>query len=176
MAAVTELPPPDRATSTPQQRAVADALVSVRRYLRYLGCPAAELGDLAHDALLAGLARWRPDELPVPWLLATARNLLRAHLRAQRRRRELAEVARLDAAWHDDGGDEAAATLARAVAECVAALPPRSRAVLAMRYGEDLPRDVIAARVGLTAEGVKSLLARVRAALAECVRRRNGDG
>jgi RNA polymerase sigma factor (sigma-70 family) len=174
MPAVTELPPPGR-TAPPPQEAVAAALASVRRYLRFLGCPPDEIGDLAHDALLAGLARWRPELLPVPWLLATARNLLRAHLRAQRRRRELADVARLDAAFHEQGGDDAAAALARAVEQCVAALPARSRTVLAMRYGEDVPRDVIAARVGLSAEGVKSLLARVRAALAECVRRRNGD-
>jgi RNA polymerase sigma factor (sigma-70 family) len=155
---------------------VVDALASVRRYLRFLGCPADELGDLAHDALLAGLARWRPEELPVPWLLATARNLLRQHLRARSRRRELADVERLERAWCEQGGDDAARDLARAVAECVALLPPRSRAVLAMRYGEGVERDVIAGRVGLSAEGVKSLLVRARAAVAECVRRRHGDG
>jgi RNA polymerase sigma-70 factor, ECF subfamily len=168
-------------SETPTERAphplpgVVDALTSVRRYLRFLGCPTGELGDLAHDALLAGLARWRPDELPVPWLLATARNLLRQHLRARARRRELHDVERLDAAWTANGGDDAAGALARVVAECVAQLPERSRAALTMRYGDGLARDGIADRLGLSAEGVKSLLARVRAALAECVRRRNGD-
>lgn len=155
--------------------AVAEALRSVRRYLRFLGCRDDELADLAHDAMLAGLARWPAEELPVPWLLATARNLLRKHLRTQRRRRELHDLERLDREWLETAGDDAAVAMAAALRECVEGLPARSREVLELRYGEGLDRVAIAARVGLGEEGVKSLLARVRAALAECVRRRTGD-
>lgn len=151
---------------------VAAALRSVRRYLRFLGCRDDELADLAHDAVLAALARWSLSDLPLAWLLATARNLFRRHLRRQRRRRELFDLERLDRTWVEQAGDDAGAAMAAALRECVAMLPARSREVLALHYGDGLAREAIAARVGLRSEGVKSLLARVREALAVCVRRR----
>lgn len=167
------LPLPAPAAAEP---GIVAALRSVRRYLRFLGCRDDELADLAHDALLAGLARWPAAAPPVPWLLATARNLFRKHLRTQRRRREWLELERLDRLWIEQAGDGTGDAVAAALRECLAALPARSREVLTMRYGDGLDRDAIAARVGLGGEGVKSLLARVRAALAACVRRRIPHG
>lgn len=152
--------------------AVAAALRSVRRYLRFLGCREDELADLAHDALVVGLARWPVLELPVPWLLATARNLFRRQLRVQRRRREQHDLERLEAAWAEQARDGTGEAMASALRECLAALPARSRDVLTLRYTEGLDREEIGARVGLGAEGVKSLLGRIRDALALCVRRR----
>lgn len=152
------------------------ALRSVRRYLRFLGCRDDELADVAHDAMLAGLARWSADDLPVAWLLATARNLFRRHLRTQRRRRELLDVERLDRLWLEQAADGTGEAMAAAMQECLAGLPPRSRAVVTMHYGERLGRETIAAMVGLGSEGVKSLLDRIRKVLAECVRRRMNDG
>ncbi|MGB3969531.1 MAG: RNA polymerase sigma factor [Planctomycetota bacterium] len=148
---------------------------SVRRYLRFLGCTEPALADLTQDTMLAGLARWPAASPPVPWLLATARNLFRRHLRQHRRRRELLDLERLAALWTEQATDGAGEAVQAALAECVAGLPARSRTVLQLRYHDGLERDAIGARVGLSGEGVKSLLARTRAALAECVRRRIGD-
>lgn len=153
---------------------IVSALASVRRYLRFLGCRDDELADLAHDAMLAGLARWLADDLPVAWLLATARNLFRKQLRTQRRRRELLDLERLDGLWLEQVSDGTGEAMAAALRECLAGLPERSREVLRLRYGEELEREAIAARVGLSGEGVKSLLTRCREALAACVRRRIG--
>jgi RNA polymerase sigma-70 factor, ECF subfamily len=172
---LTPRPVEPPAHSSAEPRAVT-ALRSVRRYLRFLGCRDDELADLAHDAMLAGLARWSVDELPVPWLLATARNLFRRHLRTQRRRRELLDVERLDRLWIEHAADGSGDAMAAAMQECLAGLPARSRAVVTMHYGERLGRDSIAAMVGLGSEGVKSLLERIRKVLAECVRRRMNDG
>ena len=169
MSPVPDPQDPPRAAADP--RLVA-ALASVRRYLRFLGCRDDELADLVHDTMLAGLARWPVDDLPVAWLLATGRNLFRKHLRAQRRRRELLDLDRLDGMWHEQASDGTGETMAQALRECVAGLPARSREVLTLRYGGGLDRDAIAARVGLAAEGVKSLLMRVREALAHCIERR----
>ncbi len=150
-------------------------LLRVARYLRFLGCPASAVDDLVQEAALAGLRRWPDGSAPLPFLLATAANQLRKLLRDRGRRRELADVDRLDTMWQEhvaDHGDGAAERLRT----CLERLPPRSREALRLRYGEDQPLDAIAARLGLGFEGVKSLLARLRATLAACVGgRREGD-
>ena len=149
-------------------------LQRVRRYLRFLGCAPSSLDDVAQETLLAGLRQWPAGDAPLPWLLATARNQLRKLLRDQGRRRELADVDRLDLLWQrhvPDAGD----AMSEALRACLAELPARSRAVLQLRYGDDLDRAAIGARVGLGVEGVKSLLVRLREALARCIRRRCED-
>lgn len=155
--------------------AVAAVLLEVTarvlRYLRFLGAGAAA-EDVAQEALLAGLARWPDGRMQVPWLLATARNLWRRHLRTSGRRRELVDSDRLHELWVAEAGDDGGDGLRAALRACLQQLPERSRGVLELRYGEELERQDIAARLGLGDEGVKSLLARVRAALAECVQRR----
>lgn len=143
----------------------------VRRYLRFLGCDREAAADLTQEALLAGLQRWPDGSAPIEWLLGTARNLFRRHLRTVGRRRELVDVDRLHELWErhvvDAGEPERAA-----LRECLAGLPQRSRTALQLRYGDGASRAEIARRLGLGVEGVKSLLGRVRAALAECITRR----
>lgn len=148
----------------------ADALRQVVRYLRFLGCPRDSVEDLGQEAMLLGCRRW-PAGAPLPWLLVTARNLHRQHLRALGRRREIVDADRLHELWQrhvEDGGD----ALRAALRSCLQGLPERSRRVLELRYGEDADRGSIAAALGMGEEGVKSLLMRVRAAVGECVRRR----
>jgi RNA polymerase sigma factor (sigma-70 family) len=147
----------------------------VHRYLRCLRCPRGEAPDLVQEALLAAVRTWRDAEPPLPWLLVTARNLWFARCRA---RRHAPAPADLDA-LHDravrelgeDGGDARVAALR----ECTAQLPPRSQMALRLCYRDVLPRAEVAVRVGMGVEGLKSLLARVKAALKECVQRRTGD-
>lgn len=153
--------------------AVGDVLRRVRRYLRFLGAGRELADDLAQDALLAALPRWPAGDAPLPWLLATARNLHRAALRAAGRRREIVDADRLHELWERHVGD-AGDAMREALRECLRGLPARSRRVLELRYGDELDRAAIAARLGLGEEGTKSLLARVRAAVGDCVRRRMG--
>ena len=154
----------------------ADEQVRIRRYLRFLGCAEDLVDDLTQEALLAGLRRPEPGPAPLPWLLAAARNQLRKALRDRGRRKEILDVERLDELWSRhvvDNGDE----MRDALRACLETLPARSREVLDLRYGEGLNRAAISARVDLQPEGVKSLLARLRAALTECIERRiKNDG
>ena len=126
--------------------------------------------------MLAAVAASGPELPPLPWLLTTARNCLRMHLRKRGRRREIADLDLLHEQWiaqaRDDGGDAQRAALD----DCLQKLSARARLVVELRYREGLPREAVAARVELQLEGVKSLLARARAALGECIRRRLGDG
>ena len=162
-----------RTTATTPAAIDGDSLPRVRRYLRFLGCPRHALDDTVQETLLAGLRRWPDGDAPLPFLLATARNQLHKLWRAQTRcrEREIADCDHFDELWHrhiDDAGDGMRAALQ----ECLAQLPERSRAVLAMRYGDELDRATIARHIGLQAEGVKSLLARLREGLLRCIRSR----
>lgn len=158
----------------PEAGAIDCHRAEVRRYLRFLGCPEQGLDDLAQETLLAGLQRWPTGDAPLPWLLAIARNQLRKLLRDRGRRRELADVERLDSLWQEHVVEHGN-PMRDALQQCLAQLAPRSRDALRMRYAEGLDRAEIAARLGLSAEGVKSMLTRVRAWLANCVERRNND-
>lgn len=140
------------------------------RYLRFLGCAADLADDFAQDTLLAALRAFPAEDPPMAWLCTTARNRLLMHLRTAGR--EVADLATLHAQWvevaGDDGGDAQLAALRR----CLDELPARSRRVLELRYGDGVERTSIARELGLGVEGVKSLLVRLRAALAVCVQRR----
>lgn len=147
---------------------------AVRRYLRFLGAARHELDDLAQEVLLAAVRTFGATQPPLPWLLVTARHALQAHLRRLGRRREVADLDRLAAAWTVQMGDDGGAERRAALAHCLQTLPERSRRVVELRYRDGLSRDAIAARTGLGVEGVKSLLDRVRRALGECIERRTG--
>jgi len=170
--------PAARATATePAPHACAAAWVAtaapgVRRYLRCLRCPRDLVDDVVQDALLAAVASHGEREPPLPWLLTVAKN--RWLELCRRQRPEL--IASLDALdlrarreLGDDGGDARVAAL-RA---CVQRLPARSQQALRLCYGEvSVARTDVAARLGLGIEGLRSLLARLRAALKQCIERR----
>lgn len=165
---------PDGERAAPPDPAV-QARARIARYLMFLGCPQQVLDDLTQDTMLAAARHFRAAAAPLPWLLTTARNLLRQHFRA-RGWRPLDE--RLDELHDryceqmlDDGGDRQL----DALRECLRALPERSRRVVEMRYGDGRSRQAIADAIGIGVEGVKSLLASVRERLGECIRRRIAD-
>jgi RNA polymerase sigma-70 factor (ECF subfamily) len=162
--------PPDR------DAALAAAAVAVRRYLRFLGCDWALADDLAQEALLAGIGSFAAGAPPLPWLFTAARNGYRMHLRKVGRRREVGGLEALHADWIEVAGDDAGEARRRALHHCLDELPPRSRRALELRYGEDSKRSAIARELGLGDEGIKSLLVRLRTALAACVQRRLTDG
>ena len=121
----------------------------VWRTLRAIvGAQAAE--DCFQETFLAALRaypRLRPDSKPRAWLLTIAHNKAIDHLR--RGRLAQAEV-------------EAAAEEAPAPQEqiwsAVAALPPRQRAAVALRYIGDLSHREIAAAIGCSEEASRRSL------------------
>ncbi|MCA8964421.1 MAG: sigma-70 family RNA polymerase sigma factor [Planctomycetes bacterium] len=147
----------------------------LRRYLRFLGADRQVLDDLVQEALLAGVKTFGNEPAALPWLLVAARNALRQHLRRLGRRREVADLDRLDRVFHDQVGDDGGDAQRAALRRCLDELPPRSRQALELRYGEGASRAVIAAALGLGEEGAKTLLARLRKALGACIERRLAD-
>ena len=70
-----------------------------------------------------------------------------------------------------DGGHR----YADALRACVAGLDNRARRALELRYRDEATRTDMAADLGMSEEGVKSLLARIRDRLRDCIERRLAD-
>jgi RNA polymerase sigma-70 factor, ECF subfamily len=156
-----------------------DALVashqrSVWRFLRALGADRGLADELTQDTfLLAWQRRLVANERAAAqaWLLRTARFLWLERLRQRRTAAAKASELLLHL-WQrhlaDDGGD----AWLEALRECCASLAPRAARAVQLTYGDGLPRDCVAAAVGLRANGLKTLLQRTRATLRACIERR----
>ena len=151
------------------------------RYARYLGAapPAAE--ELVQETFLTALKATMPAEtaqqqVRAAWLRGVLRNLFLRSCRRDRRnpvRTSSELVERAESVWKEEflrGGD--GFDYLEALRKCLAEQPERNRAALEMQYRDRRSRAQIGEALKLTEEGVKSLLRRIRAALAQCVRRR----
>jgi RNA polymerase sigma-70 factor (sigma-E family) len=115
-----------------------------------------EAEDLVQETLAKVYAKWRHPLSRIDNPAAYAQTTLtRTFLSGRRRRsndeRSYADVPELPIA---DPTDRAASRLA--VHEVLATLPPTDRAVLVLRFFEDLSVDEVAARMSLTAGAVRN--------------------
>lgn len=107
------------------------------------------------------------------WIRTVARNRLRKELRTAVRedrrlvtyRERLAERLRSEAAGARDDSDEYTAALRG----CREALPPRDKALVALRYEKGLSFEAIAERQGQTPEAAQRMISRIRFRLRECI-------
>jgi len=124
----------------------------VWRSLRAMvGAQAAE--DCFQETFLAALGaypRLRADSSPRAWLLTIAHNKAIDHLRRGRRTVAVAEIDAVD--------ERGAPAPDRAVWSAVAALPPRQRAAVTLRYVGDLSHREIAAAIGCSEEASRRSL------------------
>lgn len=139
--------------------------------------------DDAHDVVSeAFTVAWRRlDDVPadrdeqVAWLLATARRVLANHHRSNRRRRALAERARVvgDPPVARDHGE--ATGEVQLVRDALAELAEADREILRLAAWDDLPHAQIAAMLDLTTSAVSVRLHRARQRLAEVLATLDGD-
>ena len=114
------------------------------------------------------------------WCRSVARNLIRRHWERQKSARVIADSAVLEAflgrvelAFAETDGETACWSDRQSVLdECVAALPERSRRLLALRYEARETVEAIASMMGHTFEAITKTLYRVRRALLDCVKRK----
>ncbi|MBI3272239.1 MAG: RNA polymerase sigma factor [Planctomycetes bacterium] len=152
------------------------------RYLRYLGALDAGVAeDLAQETFLAAFRSTAPPPLDderacAAWLRGIARNLFLMHCRRARAnpvRTDEATIERAEAFWatrflrSGDGFE-----YIEALRACVSGLSERARRLLDLCYAQRKSRDEMARSLDMSEDGIKSMLRRTRAALAECVRRR----
>lgn len=106
----------------------------------------------------------------IAWALWLAKSRLADHYRKQGRERLV---------FSDELMDRLAEALTHQLPErtarqdalerCLEKLPEKSRQLIALRYEEDLPMDVVAEAIESTAGAVRVMLFRIRNLLADCV-------
>ena len=150
---------------------------AVLRYLRFLGCDE----DLAHDlaqesfiALIEADFEIREHKATSAYLRTTARNFYFMWLRKTRREVRLPDEDVLEAAWHENEGDDEGALYRQALGNCLQPLTQRAQLALKLRYGENASREEISCAVGLEEEGAKTLLRRAKDTLRDCIRKQVG--
>lgn len=153
---------------------VARHQTGVWRYLRALGCDPATADDLTQDAFVVLLRGFevRSETETAAFLRHTARNLLLKH---RGRRRALRDVEATDRVWDARCAADAGAAWTDAVAACFDALTGRARDALIACRVEERDRSTVAADLGLSTEGLKTLLRRALEQLRECIDRRAGE-
>ena len=144
---------------------IARHQTSLWRYLRFLGCPDDRTEDYLHDAFLVSLERgiceWQ-SAAAAAWLRTTVRNLLFNDLRklARRPTRVAMDLAQLEASWEEHG--ELFHKYLEALQHCLSELDRREQAAVEQRYRLGWSRQRMAEALGLSTNGVKSLLQRIR--------------
>lgn len=130
--------------------------------------------------LAAELEKGTHIENQPAWCRGVARNLIRRHWEKIQTAKVVADSELLETfmdrveecfIWAETQENFAAERLA-ALDECVAALPERSRRLLSLKYTQRAAIKDIASETGMALEAVKKALARIRAGLLVCVRRK----
>jgi RNA polymerase sigma-70 factor (ECF subfamily) len=147
-----------------------DALPHVYGYLARRCANAATAEDLTAETFMAAVAalhnasvgsQINPVFINTAWLIGTARHKLIDHWRrTERRKEELAEL------WDDiavPDPNDAAIEVMSAIG-VLAQLAPSHRAVLTLRYIDDLPVGDVATTIGRTVHATEALLTRAKAA------------
>jgi RNA polymerase sigma-70 factor, ECF subfamily len=161
---------------------VRNRQAQVYRYLRYLGAAHEVAEDLAQDTFVVALgksmqSKWSeidPSNRPA-WLRGVSRNLFLAHCRRAKCSPVFAAGGTLDqaeAVWASEfpGDDDGSGHLA-ALRKCLESLAHRDREIIEMQYCHQKSRVEISASFGLTEDGVKTLMRRLRAGLSQCIQR-----
>jgi len=156
------------------------------RYARYLGADPSAAEDIVQDTFLAVIRGGVPEgeSAQAAWLRGIARNLFLRHCRTSRRSPITADehvLEQAELAWareflrEGDGFD-----YVEALRRCLNDLPADRRRVIELQYAAKKSRAEIARICGMTENGVKSTMRRLRAVLAVCISRRlameNPDG
>lgn len=153
----------------------------IYRYLRFLGADDHTAEDLVQNTFLAAFkSSGHPDmtniKLRAAWLRGIARNIFLSFCRSNRAGPLEIDSAFLEQAEHTWKSeflrDGEGFDYIEALRKCLETLPDKQREAVGLQYAQKKSRSEIAHILKMTEDGIKSLLRRARAALADCVNRR----
>ena len=147
----------------------------VWRYVRYLGCDEFEVDDLVQDTFLEVWRRpfrYQGARAARAYLRKVARGRFGRRIRNTTRQPLLVNLDEADAAWCDAFPDEDDSDHVLALRACFRRLPERTQRILRARYENGMRREEIAQLIGMTAEGIKTLMRRAREALRACIQKK----
>lgn len=173
--AITAIPAKAEAAARPSDAAlVRQHATALYRYLRVLGAARELADDLVQESFVVA---WQKHKQHLParalavFLRRTARYLWLEHRRGERRG-EAAIAAAAERLWLRDCADDGGEAWLLATRACVQQLQGRAAAAVAMAYSEERSREDIARELGMQPNGVRTLLARTRQWLAQCIKRK----
>lgn len=147
---------------------VAARGASLRRFAYVLTGDAHAADDLTQAALADVLAKWRRVSAADHPDAYVRRAMLNRHL-SWRRRRASREVTLAEVPVAAVAAPEGAVAARDEAVRFLASLPPRSRAILVLRYYADLDDDAIAEQLGIAPSTVRATASRALATLRERV-------
>ena len=174
----------DRPIVSPEfTQLVAQQHHQLRSFVRTLGVAPDWVDDLAQEAFLVA---WRErdsfdDRRDIgKWLRGIARNLVRNELRKDQRRKRILHEGLADLLVRSQEGVEGATDWEQyrmsALRDCVEQLAPKSRQIVAGRYGDGWKAPDLADHLGMTAAAVRQALMRIREQLKQCIELRTAEG
>ena len=163
-------------TTADQRIDLADLMrehqAGVWRFLRALGAESNLADDLTQETFLAlyrSPFEQRSRGQTIGWLRVVAKNLFLKSRRNAGRQVVTAELAQIESRWNDLAGEEDGTELANALRECLKQLDDKPRQALDLQYKESKQRVEIAEQMGMTDDGIKTLLRRTKARLRKCM-------
>ena len=161
---------------------VREHQAGLRAYVRALGAQDAWVDDLAQEVFLVAYRRLGHFDDTADfgrWLRGIARNLVLNERRKNARRSRLLQESIVGVL--DDNGEieptkwVSEPQIVRAMTDCVADLPARSRELLQQRYAADTDAPTLARAFQLSAATVRQTLLRTRAAVRRCIEGKLGE-
>lgn len=149
----------------------------VWRFLRALGAEPNLADDITQETFLAVYRKpfeQRSRGQTIAYLRIVARNLFLKARRRDGREVAVAELEQVEAQWVELVGEEDGAALAAALKECLKQLEDKPKQALDLQYQQGKQRVEIAEMLGMTDDGVKTLLRRTKARLRKCMELRVG--
>jgi RNA polymerase sigma-70 factor (ECF subfamily) len=144
----------------------------VWRYLRALGADTSTADDVAQEVFLAAMRSGfveRSRGETISWLRLTSRNQYLKHVRRNGREVAVNEVEALDRRYTELAGEDDGEALVNALRECMKQVEEKPRSALEMQHSKGLQRAEIAKQLGMTDDGVNTLLARTTKRLRMCM-------
>ena len=161
---------------------VAEQHRQLRSFVRTLGVDSEWVDDLAQEVFLVAwreLDSFDPERDIGKWLRGIARNLVRNELRKDQRRKRILHQ-RLSELLVRSQDDREATDWEQfrmsALRDCVEQLAPKSRQIVAGRYGDGWKAPDLADHLGMTAAAVRQALMRIRKQLRQCIELQTAEG
>jgi RNA polymerase sigma-70 factor, ECF subfamily len=150
----------------------------VWRYLRALGCDAAEADDLTQDTFLAVLKsefQILSEAATATYLRKVAYNFMVSARRRAGKVHTVENVEEFDTAWSQWTRGDNGEHLLDALRECLELLTARARQALEMRFRDNGSREAIAEALGIGEHGAKNLMQRAKQQLRTCIEGKIGE-
>ncbi len=142
------------------------------RYLKALGCDAAEADDLAQETFLAILQKpffEYSQAATAGYLRKVAFNLFVTMQRRSGKVTAVEDIEQFDKSWSEWAGNDNGEEMVDALRGCLQSLTERARWALQMRFQEKRSRMDIASALEITEHGAKNLMQRAKQQLKACI-------